>query len=172
VKRSEKQATVAELHEKFQNTQAAILAEYRGLSVAQSNRLRRELEKEGASFRVVKNSLARRAVQDTEFACLEASFGGPLGVTFADQDPAAAAKVLAKFAKDYEPFVLRAGALGGKLLSAEDVDALSKLPSLHELRGQLVSVMAGPLRGLVTVLSGVPRSFVQVLNAIQEKKAA
>ena len=172
MKRSEKETTVAELHQKFQNTQAAILAEYRGLTVAQSNKLRRELEKESASFRVVKNSLARRAVEDTEYACLGEVFGGPIGVAFADQDPAAAAKVIAKFAKDYPVFVVRGGALGGKLLSAEDVDALSKLPSLHELRGQLVSVMAGPLRGLVTVLSGVPRSFVQVLNAIQEKKAA
>ena len=172
MKRSEKESTVAELHQKFQNTQAAILAEYRGLTVAQSNQLRRELEKEGASFRVVKNSLARRAVVDTDYACLDESFGGPIGIAFADQDPAAAAKVIAAFAKGHEPFVVRAGALGGKLLSAEDVDALSKLPSLDELRGQLVGVIAGPLRGLVTVLSGVPRSCVQVLNAIQEKKAA
>ena len=170
--RSEKEAKVEELRERFQNTQAAILAEYRGLTVAQSNLLRRELEKESASFRVVKNSLARRAVEDTEYSCLGEEFGGPVGVAFADQDPAAAAKVLAAFAKNHPAFVVRAGALGGKLLSAEDVDALSKLPSLDVLRGQLVGVMAGPLRGLVTVLSGVPRSFVQVLNAVQEKKAA
>jgi large subunit ribosomal protein L10 len=172
VKRSEKEATVAELHEKFQNAQAAILAEYRGLTVAESNQLRRDLERESASFRVVKNSLARRAVEDTEYACLGEAFGGPIGVAFADQDPAAAAKVIAAFAKAHPLFVVRAGALGGKLLSAEDVDALSKLPSLDELRGQLVGVLAGPVRGLVTVLSGVPRNFVQVLNAIQEKKAA
>lgn len=170
--RSEKEAKVEELRERFQNTQAAILAEYRGLTVAQSNLLRRELEKESASFRVVKNSLARRAVEDTEYSCLGEEFGGPVGVAFADQDPAAAAKVLADFAKNHPAFVVRAGALGGKLLSAEDVDALSKLPSLDVLRGQLVGVLAGPLRGLVTVLSGVPRSFVQVLNAVQEKKAA
>lgn len=170
--RSEKESTVAELREKFQNTQAAILTEYRGITVAQSNQLRRELEQEGANFRVVKNSLARRAIADSEYACLDEHFVGPIAVTFTDQDPAAAAKVIAKFAKAHDPFVVKAGALGGRLLSAGDVEALSKLPGIQEMRGQLVGVMAGPLRGLVTVLSGVPRSFVQVLGAIQEKKAA
>ena len=170
--RSEKEAQVAELREKFQDAPAAILTEYRGITVAQSNQMRRELEKEGATFRVVKNSLARRAVEDTEFAVLDEQFSGPIAVAFTGQDPAATAKVVAKFAKEFDPLVVKAGALGGKFLSDADVDALSKLPSIDELRGQLLSVMVGPARGLVTVLSGVPRSFVQALNAIQEKKAA
>lgn len=170
--RSEKEAQVAELREKFQDAPAAILTEYRGITVAQSNELRRELEKEGATFRVVKNSLARRAVEDTEFAVLDEQFSGPVAVAFTGQDPAATAKVVAKFAKEFDPLMVKAGALGGKLLSDAEVDALSKLPSIDELRGQLLSVMVGPARGLVTVLSGVPRSFVQALNAIQEKKAA
>lgn len=172
MRRTEKEATVAELREKFQDAQAAILTEYRGLTVAQANQLRRTLEKEEAVYRVVKNTLARLAVEGTDFEVLKDDFTGPTSVTFAYGDSAAIAKALAEFAKANPALVIRSGALGGKLLSTADVQALSKLPSREELLGQLVGVLAGPLRSFVGVLAGVPRSFVQVLNAVQEKKAA
>jgi len=149
-----------------------MLAEYRGLSVAQSNKLRRALEKEGAAFRVVKNTLARRAVEGTAFEVLKDEFRGPLGAVLAYGDPAATAKVLDGFAKEHPALVIRCGALGGKLIQAADVEALSRLPSRDQLLGQFVGVLQGPLRNLVGVLSGVPRSFVQVLSAIEQKKAA
>lgn len=170
--KTEKQATVAELRERFQGAQAAIVTEYRGLTVAKVNELRRALEKEGAVYRVVKNTLARRAVEGTAFAVLRDAFTGPVAVTWAYRDPVAAAKVLIQFAKDSPVLTVKAGALGGRHLAASAVEALSKLPSREALLGQLLSVMAGPMRNLVGVLSGVPRKFVQVLHAIEEKKAA
>jgi large subunit ribosomal protein L10 len=172
VRKSQKEANVAELREKFQQAEAAILASYRGLNVAQANTLRRSLEKEDSAYRVVKNTLARIAVEGTPFEVLKDQFVGPIGVAFAQRDSVATAKALADFAKDHPALEIRAGALGGKLLSAADVNALAKLPSREQLLGQLVGVMAGPARNLVGVMAGVPRSFVQVLSAIQEKKAA
>lgn len=170
--RTQKEAVVAELREKFQGAQAAILGEYRGLTVARSDKLRRALEKEGATFRVVKNTLAHLAVEGTEFEVLKDAFKGPLGVVLAYKDAVAAAKVVDAFAKENPLFVVKGGALGGKLLSAADIEALSKLPSREQLLGQLVGVMVAPIRNLLGVLTGVPRSFVQVLHAIEEKKAA
>jgi len=172
VRRTEKEATVAELREKFQGAQAAIVTEFRGITVAKVNELRRALEKEGAVYRVIKNTLARRAVEGTEYEVLAGEFTGPLAVTWAYQEPVATAKVLAQFTKDSPVLTVRCGALGGKLLDAAQVEALSKLPSREQLLGQLLSVLVGPMRNLVGVLSGVPRSFVQVLHAIEEKKAA
>ncbi|MDW7711846.1 MAG: 50S ribosomal protein L10 [Deferrisomatales bacterium] len=170
--KTEKQATVTELREKFQGAQAAIVTEYRGLTVAKVNELRRSLENEGAVYRVVKNTLARLALEGTEYEVLHGEFSGPVAVTWAYRDPVAAAKVLTRFAKDTPVLTVRSGALGGKLLTAADVEALAKLPSREQLLGQLLSVLVGPMRNLVGVLSGVPRSFVQVLHAIEEKKAA
>lgn len=170
--RTEKEATVAELREKFQQAQAAILTEYRGITVAKVNELRRALEKEGAVYRVVKNTLARLAVEGTEYAPLQDHFLGPVAVTWAGQDAVATAKVITEFAKGSDAIVVRGGALGGRWLSAADVEALARLPSREQLLGQLLSVLVGPMRNLVGVLSGVPRSFVQVLHAIEQKKAA
>lgn len=170
--KSEKEAMVGELREKFAQAKAAIVSEYRGLTVAQANKLRRALDEEEAAYRVVKNTLARIAVKGTDFEALEGQFSGPISITFAYKDVAGTAKALTKFAKENPGFVIRSGGLGGKLISAADVDALSKLPGREQLLGQLVGVFAGPLRNLVGVLSGVPRSLVQVLHAIQEKKAA
>jgi len=172
VRRTEKEATVAELREKFQGAQAAIVTEFRGITVAKVNELRRALEKEGAVYRVVKNTLVRRAVEGTEYGVLAGEFTGPLAVTWAYEDPVAAAKALTKFAKDNSVITIRCGALGGKLLDSAQIEALAKLPSREQLLGQLLSVLVGPMRNLVGVLSGVPRSFVQVLHAIEEKKAA
>ncbi len=170
--RTEKEATVGELREKFQQAQAAIITEYRGLTVAKVNELRRALEKEGAVYRVVKNTLARLAVEGTEYGVLQDQFLGPVAVTWAGQDAVAAAKVLTEFAKGSDALTIRSGALGGRLLTAADVDALAKLPSREQLLGQFLSVLVGPMRNLVGVLSGVPRNFVQVLHAIEQKKAA
>lgn len=170
--KSQKEATVTELREKFKDAEAAILTGYRGLTVAQADKLRRTLEKEEAAYRVVKNTLARIAVEGTDYEILRDEFTGPTAVAFSSRDPAATAKALADFAKEHPVFEIRSGALSGTLLTAADVQALSKLPSREQLLGQLLSVMAGPMRNLAGVLAGVPRNFVQVLNAIQEKKAA
>ena len=170
--KTEKEAAVAELREKLQSAKAAILTEYRGLTVAQANKLRRALDREEAAYRVVKNTLARIAVRGTDFEPLQDSFSGPTSLTLAYRDVVATAKVLTDFAKETPALVIRSGGLGGKLLSAADVEALSRLPAREHLLALLVGVLAGPLRGLLGVLSGVPRSFVQVLHSLEEKKAA
>src|SRR5512137_1872602 len=104
----------------LQGVQAAVLAEYRGLTVARSNKLRRALEAEGAAYRVVKNTLAKIAVEGTEFEVLKDEFRGPLSMVLAYKDAAATAKVLDAFAKENPAFVIRCGALGGKLFQAAD----------------------------------------------------
>jgi large subunit ribosomal protein L10 len=172
VNKAEKQAAVADLRERLQGAKAAILTEYRGLTVTQANKLRRALDREEAAYRVVKNTLARIAVKGTDFEALHDSFSGPISLTLVYRDVVATAKVLTEFARETPALVIRSGGLGGKLLSAADVEVLSKLPARDQLLGQLVGVLAGPLRGLLGVLSGVPRSFVQVLYSLQEKKAA
>lgn len=170
--REKKEAKVAELREKFQGAKAAILTEYRGLTVAQANNLRRALDDEQALYRVIKNTLARIAIEGTQFEGLKEDLTGPISVTLAHADPASTAKVLTRFAKENPALVIRSAALGEQRLGPDDVEALAKLPSREELLGQFVGVCAGPLRNLVGVLAGVPRAFVQVLNAIGEKKAA
>lgn len=170
--KTEKAAAVAELRGRFQAAKAVLITEYRGITVSRVNEVRRALEKEGASYKVVKNTLAELAAKGTDFEVLVGQFKGPLSVTFVSQDPVSAAKVLVQFAKTIPALVVRGGALGGRLLSAADVEALSKLPPREQLLGQVVGVLVAPLRNLVGVLSGVPRSFVQVLHAVQEKKAA
>jgi large subunit ribosomal protein L10 len=156
----------------LEGAEAAILTEYRGLTVAQANQLRRAIGQEEAIYRVVKNSLARLAVEGTRFAGLKDDFTGPISVTLAYADPTSAVKALTQFAKANPALVIRKASLGERLLNAEEVETLSKLPGRQELLAQLVGVLAGPLRNLVGVLSGVPRSCVQVLNAIRENKTA
>lgn len=170
--RTQKEAVVAELQAEFTGAGAVFMTEYRGITVAQVNRLRRALEAEGAGYRVLKNTLARIAVQGGPHEVLVEQFTGPVSVTFAKRDAVATAKVLVQLAKEIPALTIRCGALGGKLLSAADIEALSKLPGREQLIAQVVGVVAAPLRNFLGVLSGVPRSFVQVLNAIQEKKAA
>ncbi len=170
--RTEKEAAVEQLRETFQNAGAIVVSEFRGLTVAQANLLRRTLEKEGAGHRVVKNTLARLAVEGTPYEGLKESFTGPTAISFTSGDPVALAKAVVKFADDNPQLTIRCGATPGRVLSQDEVKALSKLPGREELLAQFVGVLAGPIRGLLGVLSGVPRSFVQVLYQIQKQKEA
>lgn len=170
--KQQKESNIAELKESFQRAQAVVLAEYKGLTVAQSNSLRRDLDKNDTGYRVVKNTLAKIAIEGTSYEGLKDDFVGPISVAFAYSDPAATAKALQEFSKANPTLLIKCGSLGGVNLTASDVEALSKLPSREQLLGQLLSVLAGPMRNLVGVLSGVPRKFVQVLQAIEDKKAA
>ncbi|TLN23455.1 50S ribosomal protein L10 [bacterium] len=167
-----KEKEIRELQEKFKTAQAVYFTHNKGMTVKAVNELRRSMDKNDAKYRVAKNTLLRIAIEGTDFAVLGDSFKGPTGVIFVKGDPATVAKSLLEFAKKNDKIEVRGGALGGKLLSAADVDAISKLPSREQMLGMFVGVLQGPLRNLVGVLSGVPRSFVQVLHAIEEKKAA
>lgn len=170
--RSSKEQMVAELVDQLAGANAAFLADYRGLNVEKVNQLRTELRKAGAEYRVVKNTLLRLAAKGTTVECLDAELAGPTALTLVTGDPVAPAKVLSEFAKSNDKFQLKAGALEGKRLSIEDIKALAELPSREVLLGRLLGTLNAPVSNFVGVLAAVPRSLVQALAAIQDKKAA
>lgn len=163
---------VAELVDQLAGAKAAFLADYRGLNVEKVNQLRTELRKAGAEYRVVKNTLLRLAAKGTTVECLDAELAGPTALTLVSGDPVAPAKVLSEFAKSNDKFQLKAGALEGKRLSVEEIKALAELPSREVLLGRLLGTLNAPVGNFVGVLAAVPRSLVQALAAIQDKKAA
>jgi len=170
--RTEKEQIVQELAKRFAETDGAFLADYRGINVEQATRLRRELTQVGVEYRVVKNNLIKLATKGTAAEPLQAFCAGPTAVALAGADPVAPAKILSKFAKDVQAFELKAGVLGGKLLSVADINALADLPSREELLAKALASMNAPASNFVGTLAAIPRSLVQVLNAIGQSKAA
>lgn len=167
----QKKAVVAEVSEQLKAAQAALVAEYRGLTVAQMTELRSKARGSQIYLRVVKNTLARRAVAGSEFECLKDSFTGPLALAIS-KDPVAVAKVLADFAKDNDKLQIRAGAMGGKLMSLGQVQALAKLPSREQLLAILMGTMQAPIAKFVRTLNEVPAKFVRTLAAVRDAKPA
>lgn len=167
-----KEAVVAEFSGKLAEAKAAFLADYRGLTVEQANDLRGKLRAAGVEYRVVKNTLLRRAAKDTPAACLNDYLIGPTAIALAADDPVAPAKALVEFAKDSKVFELKAGMLDGKLLTIDDIQALSDLPTREQLLSKMLATFNAPATNLVGVFAAVPRSFVQVLAAIKDQKEA
>ena len=165
----QKQAVVSEVTEKLGKAQAVIVAEYRGLDVAKVTDLRARARKSGVYLRVLKNTLARRAVQGTPFQPLSDQMSGPLIYGIA-QDPVAGAKVLADFAKDNELFVIKGGAMPNSLMSQKDVKALAALPSRDELLAKLLGTMQAPIAKLVRTMNEVPAKAVRALAAVRDQK--
>ena len=168
--REEKVTEVEKLSGKFKKAKIAIVADYKGLTVPVLQELRHNLRRNDAEFRVGKNTLLIRAVEDTEYKGLQDQFVGTTAVTVSYGDPVSPAKILAEFSKGHPELKIRSASLDGKLLSVDDVMALSKLPSREVLLGQMLSVMNAVPTGLVRVLSGVPRTFLYALQAIKEQK--
>ena len=168
--REEKVAEVADLNDKFAKAKIAIVADYKGLTVPVLQELRHNLRRNDAEFRVAKNTLLIRAVEDTAFKGLQEHFVGTTAVTVSYGDPVTPAKIISDFCKDHPELKIRTGLLDGKLLSTDDITALSKLPSKEVLLSQMLSVMNAVPTGLVQVLSGVPRTFLYALQAIKEQK--
>lgn len=150
----QKQAVVAEIAAQLVQAQAVIVAENRGLSVEAVTSLRAKARKSGLYLRVLKNSLARRAVKGTPFEKLTDQLAGPLMYGIA-QDPVACAKVLSEFAKDNERFVIKAGAMPNAMLSTQDVKALATMPSRDELLATLLATMQAPIAKLVRTMNEV-----------------
>ena len=170
----QKQAVVSEIAAQLGKAQAVIVAEYRGLDVGAVTDLRAKARKSGLYLRVLKNTLARRAVKGTPFEKLSEQLSGPLMYGIA-QDPVAGAKVLAAFAKDNELFVIKGGAMANSLMSVKDVKALASLPSREELLAKLLGTMQAPVVKFVQTLNEVPGKFVRTLAAVrdaQTKQAA
>jgi len=165
----EKKAIVAEVSAQVANAKAIIIAEYRGMEVGQMTQLRARTRESGVYFRVVKNSLVRRAVAETPYAGLAKHMVGPL-VYGISVDPVAAAKVLHEFSKTNEKFVIKIGALGDHVMSIDEIAALASLPSREELLSKLLGTMQAPVAKFVQTLNEVPTRFVRGLAMIRDSK--
>ncbi len=164
----DKKALVAEVNAVAASAHSAIAAEYSGLSVSQMTELRAKARGESVYLRVVKNTLARRAVKGTEFECLEEALQGPLLLAFSREDPGAAARVIKEFAKEHEKLVTRAVAIGGHLYGPQDLERLASLPNLEQARAMLLGVLQAPAGQLVRSLAEVPAMLARVLKARSE----
>jgi large subunit ribosomal protein L10 len=169
--RSEKAVVIEEVAAKVALAKSIIIAEYRGLEVGNITALRKEARANGVYLRVLKNTLARRAVADTPFAVLSDKMVGPL-IYGISTDPVAAAKVINNFAKTNEKLVLKGGALPNSVLDAEGVKALATLPSRDELLAKLMGTMQAPIAQFVRTLNEVPTKFVRGLAAVRDQKQA
>jgi large subunit ribosomal protein L10 len=165
----QKQAVVAEVSGELAKAQAVILAEYRSIPVRDMTELRKRARGSGVYLRVLKNTLARRAVADTPFKGLSEKMFGPLAYGISS-DPVTAAKVLQGFAKDNEKFVIRAGAMRNVVMSAREVADLAKLPSRQELLARLAATLQAPIATFVRTLNEVPGKFARTLAAVRDKK--
>lgn len=165
----EKKAIVAEVSTQVASAQAIIMAEYRGMEVGHMTQLRAKARESGIYFRVVKNSLVRRAVEGTPYAGLAEHMVGPLAYGISS-DPVAAAKVLHDFSKENNKFVIKVGAMGDKIMSIDDVKALASLPSREELIAKLLGTMQAPVAKFVRTLNEVPSKFVRGLAAVRDTK--
>jgi large subunit ribosomal protein L10 len=168
----QKQSIVAEVNAVASTAQAAIAAEYAGLSVAQMTALRVQARAAGVFVKVVKNTLARRAVAGTAFECLTEKLAGPLLLVFSAEDPGAGARVVRDFAKDNQKLVPVAIAFGGQVRGPEDLQALATLPTLDEARARLLGMFQAPASQLVRTLAEPGAAFVRVLAAYRDQQQA
>lgn len=168
--RPEKEATVAEVKERFQRAKAVVLTDYRGLNVGELTDLRKKLREAGVEYKVVKNTLAARAAREAELAELEAHLAGPIAMAFGYEDPAVPAKILATFAREHKNLELKAGILEGRVLGQTEVKALADLPSREQLLAMVAGVFQAPLRGLAVVLSGPMRNLAYGLEALRKQR--
>ena len=170
----DKKAIVAGVNEAAQNALSAVIADYRGLTVDQMTALRSEARKNGVYLKVVRNTLAKRAVEGTDFECLQEALVGPTILAFSQEDPGSAARVLKDFAKENDALEVKALSIGGKLLGAEQIDVLAKMPTLDQARAMLMSVMIAPVTKLVRTLNEFPSKITRAVAAVadEKKKAA
>lgn len=169
--RQEKAIVIEEVTTQVAKAQSIVVAEYRGLDVASVTVLRKTARESGVYLRVLKNSLARRAVAGTPFEVLSDKLVGPL-IYGISADPVNAAKVLSAFAKDNEKLVIKAGALPNNMLDVNGVKALATMPSREELLSKLLGTMQAPIAQFVRTLNEVPTKFVRGLAAVRDQKEA
>lgn len=168
--RPEKAAVVEELRARFAGSKAAVVAEFRGLTVAQATRLRRALREAGVEYHVVKNTLAAIAARQAGLEGIDQLLVGPTAVAFAAEDPVAPARALSDFARDHEQLKIRGGVLEGKVIDLATVKALAALPRREVLLARVLGGMQAPLYGFQAVLTGTLRNFVYALEAIRKQK--
>ncbi|GAB3219017.1 50S ribosomal protein L10 [Glycomyces halotolerans] len=168
---ADKQAAIAELTDRFSSASAAVLTEYRGLSVDELGELRRSLG-EGARYRVAKNTLAKRAANQAGLTELDDLFTGPTAITFIEGDPVEAAKGLRNFAKQHEALVIKGGVMEGKPLSVEEITKLADLESREVLLAKLAGALKANAQKTAAVLNAPVSKMARLAAALQDKKAA
>ena len=169
--RTQKEAVVATLNQVFSNTGVVVVTHYKGMTVAQMTDLRVRMSEAGANFKVVKNRLVKLALEGTDAAEIKDLFSGPTAIAFSD-DPVAAPKVAAGFAKENEHLVILGGAMGTTVLDPSGVKALAELPSLDELRAKLVGMIQTPATRIAGVLQAPAGQLARVMNAYATKSDA
>jgi large subunit ribosomal protein L10 len=168
----DKKALVKEVNAVAGDSVTAVAAEYRGLSVAEMTELRKEARNAGVYLRVVKNTLARRAVEGTEFECMQETLKGPILLAFAKDDPGAAARVIKNFAKEHNALQAVSLSAGGQLLPASDLATLADLPTLDQARAMLLGVMMAPMTKLARTLAEPSAMLARTLSARGSEEAA
>jgi len=166
----QKKAVVSEVAEIAASAHSAVAAEYRGLTVGEMTDLRAKARDGGVYLRVVKNTLAKRAVQGTEFECMQDGLSGPLLLAFSREEPGAAARLVKDFAKEHQRLIPTLVAFGGQMLDASDLDRLAKMPTRDQAISLLMAVMKAPVEKLVRTMNEVPGKLVRTVAAIRDQK--
>ena len=169
---SEKQAIVAEVAVVAKEAHSVVVAEYAGLESNDMNDLRAKARAGGVYIRVVKNSLAKRAIEGTDYECLSEALVGPMIIAFSQEDPGCAARVLKDYAKQNDKLVVKALSVSGQLLAASELDRLASLPTKDQAISMLMSVMQAPVTKLARTLNEVPGKLVRTVAAVKDAKAA
>ncbi len=165
-----KKAIVADVAEVAKVAQSAVLAEYRGLSVSEMTELRANARKSGVYLRVIRNTLAKRAVENTDLSCLNDAFIGPVIFAVSTDEPGSAARLISDFAKQHDKLKVTALAMGGKLLQASQLEAVAKLPTKDEAIASLMAVMKAPITKFVRTLAEPHGKLVRTLAAVRDAK--
>jgi len=168
----DKKALVKEVNAVAGDSVTAVAAEYRGLSVGEMTELRKQARSAGVYLRVVKNSLAKRAVEGTDFECMQDTLKGPILLAFAKDDPGAAARVIRDFAKEHNALQAVSLSAGGQLMPGSDLDKLAELPTLDQARAMLLGVFIAPMSQLVRTLAEPPAMLARTMSARGEQEAA
>jgi len=168
----DKKALVKEVNAVAGDSVTAVAAEYRGLTVAEMTALRKEARNAGVYMRVIKNTLARRAVEGTDFECMQETLKGPILLAFAKDDPGAAARVIKNFAKEHNALQAVSLSAGGQLLPGSDLAKLADLPTLDQARAILLGVMMAPMTKLARTLAEPSAMLARTLNARSSQEAA
>jgi len=171
VDRAQKEEAINQLNEVFSNTSVVLAAGYQGLTVAELTDLRSRMSKVGASFKVVKNRLTKRALEGTDAAPIAELFSGPTAIVYSD-DPVAAPKIAVEFAKENENLVIHGGAMGTTVLDVAGVKSLASLPSLDELRGKIVGMISTPATRIAGVTQAPAGQLARVIGAYSSKGEA
>jgi large subunit ribosomal protein L10 len=166
--RAGKEAAIADYKERFETDETVVLVRNDGLTVSQMAEFRTEMRNEGGRFKIVKNKLAKRALEGTKCADIADLFVGPTGVA-SSQDPVAAAKIVHKFAKDNDKLVIVGGMMGANVLDKAGVEQLAKMPSLDELRGTLIGLLQAPAQKVVGVIAAPAGQLARVVGAYAAK---